>query len=38
MGLSGFQMLAIGGGKAAEVIRETENKRKDGIKNALFKK
>ena len=37
MGLSGFQMLAIGGGKAAEVIRETENKRKDGIKNALFK-
>jgi len=37
MGLSGFQMLAIGGGEAAKVIRETENKRKDGIKNALFK-
>tara|TARA_R110000823_G_scaffold73613_1_gene169436 strand:- start:1035 stop:2207 length:1173 start_codon:yes stop_codon:yes gene_type:complete len=37
MGLSVFQSLAIGGGKAAEVIRETENKRKNGIKNALFK-
>ena len=37
MGLSLFQSLAIGGGEAAKVIRETENKRKDGIKNALFK-
>jgi hypothetical protein len=37
MGLSVFQKFAIAGGEAARIVRETENKRMDGIKNALFK-
>ena len=37
MGLSTFQKFAIAGGEAARIIRETESKQMDGIKNALFK-
>lgn len=37
MGLSAFQKFAIAGGEAARIVRETESKQMDGIKNALFK-
>lgn len=37
MGLSTFQKFAIAGGEAAKIVRETERKQMDGIKNALFK-
>ena len=37
MGLSTFQKFAIAGGEAARIVRETESKQMDGIKNALFK-
>lgn len=37
MGLSTFQKFAIAGGEAAQIVRETERKQMDGIKNALFK-
>lgn len=37
MGLSAFQKFAMAGGEAARIVRETESKQMDGIKNALFK-